>query len=165
MPKSKLARVSIAELKAELQKRRRPLPRLRREHARTLKKLQSLDESIAALEDLATAVKVCRKKTTKRKKVAKKAVRKVSKKRRAAKKAIGKRKAGRKRRGGKRISLTASLANALKAKSPLSVAEATQAVLKRGYRSKSKIFRTIVCQTLSKDKQFKSVKRGVYALK
>ena len=87
------------------------------------------------------------------------------KKRRAAKKAVGKRKAGRKRRGGKRISLAGSLANALKAKSPLSVAEATKAVLKRGYKSKSKIFRTIVGQTMAKDNRFKSVKRGVYALK
>jgi hypothetical protein len=54
---------------------------------------------------------------------------------------------------------------ALKAKGKLTVAEAADAVLAAGYKSKSKNFQNIVGITLSKDKRFKRVGRGVYALK
>jgi hypothetical protein len=72
------------------------------------------------------------------------------------------RKAGRAPRAGSLISL---LVRALGAKGKLSVAEAADAVLKTGYKSKSKSFKLIVNQSLAKNKRFKRVGKGVYALK
>jgi hypothetical protein len=47
----------------------------------------------------------------------------------------------------------------------LTVAEAAEAVVAAGYKSKSKDFQNIVSMALSKDKRFRRVRRGVYALK
>jgi hypothetical protein len=57
------------------------------------------------------------------------------------------------------------LAESLKAKGKLTLAEAAEASLAAGYKSKSKDFRNLVSMTLSKDKRFKRVGRGVYALR
>jgi branched-chain amino acid transport system ATP-binding protein len=53
----------------------------------------------------------------------------------------------------------------LKGRRSMSVAEIVDAVLAAGYQSKAKTFRLIVNQMLSKDKAFKRVGRGRYALK
>jgi len=62
-------------------------------------------------------------------------------------------------------SLVSELVDALGAKGKLTIAEAADAVLAAGYKSKSKDFGNIVSMTLSKDKRFRRVRRGVYALK
>lgn len=76
------------------------------------------------------------------------------------------RKPGRK---AKRVKNATNLPDALVAafagKSQMGVAEAADAVLASGYKSNSKIFRTIVNQSLLKDKRFKKAGRGVYVLK
>lgn len=53
----------------------------------------------------------------------------------------------------------------LLAKAPLSVTDAAEAVQKAGYVTTSPSFRTIVNQTLIKDKRFKRVSRGQYQAK
>lgn len=72
------------------------------------------------------------------------------------------------RRGRKGLrpgSLTSLLVEVLTGKKGVTVEGAAQAVLAKGYKSKSKNFRLIVNQTLLKGKQFKKVERGTYALK
>lgn len=56
-------------------------------------------------------------------------------------------------------------AKALTGKKGVTVGDAMDAVLASGYKTTSKGFRSIVNQTLIKDKQFKNVGRGKYALK
>ncbi len=74
-------------------------------------------------------------------------------------------KARRRRRAKNKISLADALVAFLAGKLKVGVAEAMQGVLEAGYKTKSKIFRTMVNQTLLKDKRFKKVGRGEFALK
>jgi len=64
---------------------------------------------------------------------------------------------------------TQSLADAMHAcmsrETAMTVAEIEKAVIKYGYRSSSSTFRTIIFQTLGKDKRFKKQSRGQYLLK
>jgi len=138
----RLQEMSIKELKAELKKRRIALPKLRKQRAKILLRLRKIDARIAAVEGTAPARGPKKKaaKTTAKKKVAPTP------------------------RPKNKLSLTDSLISALKQTKSLSVGDATKAVLAAGYKTNSKIFRTIVSQTLSKDKRFKNVARGVYAL-
>jgi len=147
----RLQEMSIRELKAELKKRRTALPKLRKQRAKLLVRLRKINAQIAAIEGTAPA-------RGPKKKAAKKAAKKVRAKR-------AKKKVVRRRRVKGQPSLIDTLVSVLKPNKSLSVADATKAVLAAGYKTKSKIFRTIVSQTLSKDKRFKNVKRGVYALK
>lgn len=75
------------------------------------------------------------------------------------------RKTKRKRRARNKVSLADTLVVFLARKPKVTVAEATQGVLDAGYKTKSKIFRTVVNQTLLKDKRVKKVGRGEFALK
>ena len=59
------------------------------------------------------------------------------------------------------MNLAESLAKVLKTKT-MSVTEVSEAVQKAGYRTSAANFRTIVNQTLIKDKRFKKVSRGRY---
>ena len=78
----------------------------------------------------------------------------------------GRKKAGRKAMKPARAgSLSSRLAEVLKAKGKCTVAEAAEAALAAGYKSKSKDFANIVSMALSKDKRFRRVRRGVYALR
>ena len=78
----------------------------------------------------------------------------------------GRRKAGRRAVKPPRAgSLNSKLSEVLKAKGKCTVTEAAEAVLKAGYKSKSKDFANIVSMALSKDKRFRRVRRGVYALR
>lgn len=64
------------------------------------------------------------------------------------------------------MSLIATIAQLLgKAGKPMAVAEIVRGVQATGYRSGSANFRALVNMTLVKEKQFKNVSRGVYALK
>jgi len=150
-----LKEMSIKELKTELKKRQSALPKLRKQRAKLIIGIRKIDAQIAAIEGTAPA-KGPKKRAAK--KTAKKAAKKAPAKR-------AKKKVARKRRTAGQPSLIDMLVSVLKANKSLSVADATKAVLAAGYKSKSKIFRTIVSQTLSRDKKFKNVKRGVYALK
>jgi hypothetical protein len=69
------------------------------------------------------------------------------------------------RRAKNKLSLADALAAVLKGKKAMGVAEATEAVLASGYKTTSAAFKSIVNQTLIKDKRFGSVSRGQYALK
>ena len=71
-------------------------------------------------------------------------------------------KAGRAPQPGSLIHL---LVEALAAKGKLTVAEAVDAVLAAGYKSKSKLFKLIVNQALAKNKRFKRVGKGLYTLR
>jgi|SRR5687768_18427898 len=81
--------------------------------------------------------------------------------------------AGRRGRGGagggtrarNAKSLIETLEDVLKGGKPMKVGDIADAAQKTGYRSNSANFRSIVNQTLIKDKRFGSAGRGVYQLK
>lgn len=75
------------------------------------------------------------------------------------------RRVGKVRRAKNKISLADSLTEAFRGKDSLTVADAAEAVTAAGYKSTSGAFRALVNQTLSKNKRFKNVGRGKYALK
>ena len=62
-------------------------------------------------------------------------------------------------------SLRNALVEALMSKGKLSVAEAAEAVKAAGCKSKSRNLHKVVGITLSQSRQFRRVRRGVYALK
>ncbi|MDQ3439559.1 MAG: hypothetical protein M3478_04340 [Planctomycetota bacterium] len=62
-------------------------------------------------------------------------------------------------------SLIETLEDVLKGGKPMKVGDIADAAQKTGYRSNSANFRSIVNQTLIKDKRFGSAGRGVYQLK
>ena len=136
MAKLRLAKASVEDLKKEICRRQRKLPTL-------IAARDTLNRLIAELEGLGGVklVAVARKKPGR-----KKASRRIVKPARAG-------------------SLSSALVDALGAKSKLSVAEATDAVVAAGYKSKSKDFQNIVSMTLSTDKRFRRVRRGVYRLR
>ena len=141
MAKVKLAKASVEDLRKEIARRQRKLPEL-------IAARDTLNRLIAELEGLGDVKPIVkRRKRAGRKKAA----------RSVAERAVAK-----PARAG---SLSNTLAEALKAKSKLTVAEVAEAALAAGYKSKSKDFRNIVSMTLSKDKRFRRVRRGVYALK
>jgi hypothetical protein len=69
------------------------------------------------------------------------------------------------RRAKNKISLADALAQFLKGKAKVTVGEAMAGVLSAGYKTESKDFRQVVNGTLLKDKQFKNVGRGEFALR
>ncbi len=136
MPRPKLEKVTVEELKREIARRQKSLAKL-------TAKRDALNGQIAELESLGLVAKPAAKRG-----------RKPGRKRG--------RKAGRAPQAGSLINL---LVQALEAKGKLSVAEAVDAVLAAGYKSKSKSFKLIVNQALAKSKRFKRVGKGVYALR
>jgi len=135
MPRAKLAKLSVEDIKKEISRRQRALPKL-------IAKRDALNCQIAELEALAAVKPVARRGRK-----------------------PGRKRSRRVMRAARRGSLASALAEALKAKGKMSVADAVAAVQEAGYKSKSKNFPTIVGMTLSQGKQFKRVKRGVYKLK
>jgi hypothetical protein len=76
--------------------------------------------------------------------------------------------APKKARGGQvknKIGLADALAQFMKGKAKVTIAEAMKGVLSAGYKSNAKSFRNVVNNTLLTDKRFKSVGRGEFALK
>lgn len=132
MPRAKLAKVSVEELKKEIVRRQKALPTL-------IAKRDALNCQIAELEALGAVKPVVAKRL---------------------------RKTGRKaRRPARPGSLPSALIEALTGKGKLSVAQAAEAVTAAGYKSKSKDFQNIVSMTLAGGRQFRRVRRGVYALR
>ena len=136
MPKVKLAKVSVEDLKKEIGRRQRKLPAL-------IAARDALNCQIAELEALGAAKPKARR-------------RRKAGRRKAARRVVRRARAG---------SLSSTLAEALKAKGKWTVAEAAEAALAAGYKSKSKDFGNIVSMLLSKDKRFRRVRRGIYALR
>jgi hypothetical protein len=136
MPRPKLEKVTVEELKKEIARRQKGLAKL-------VAKRDCLNCQIAELESLGIVAKPAAKRG-----------RKPGRKRG--------RKTGRAPQAGSLIGL---LVDALGAKGKLTVAEAVAAVLARGYKSKSKSFKLIVNQALAKNKRFKRVGKGLYTLK
>jgi hypothetical protein len=136
MARRSLAKVSAEELKKEIGRRQRKLPAL-------IAARDELNCRIAELETLvgAAPAAVARKRRRRRKRA-----------RRMVKPA---------RKG----SLTSVLEKAFGRKGKLTVAEAAKAAVAAGYRSKSKDFGNIVSMALAKDKRFRRVRRGLYALR
>jgi hypothetical protein len=136
MPRPKLEKVTVEELKKEIARRQRGLAKL-------VAKRDALNCQIAELEGLGIAAKPAAKRG-----------------RRPGRKRGRKR--GRAPRPGSLINL---LVQALDAKGKLTVAQAVEAVLASGYKSKSKSFKLIVNQALAKNRRFKRVGKGVYTLR
>ena len=127
--------MSIAQLEQLRAGRRQELSAKQREHSRLLARLQELEADIRRLGGSA----------------------------------------GRRGRGGgaggggtrarNAKSLIETLEDVLKGGKPMKVGDIADAAQKSGYRSNSANFRSIVNQTLIKDKRFGSAGRGVYQLK
>jgi hypothetical protein len=71
---------------------------------------------------------------------------------------------GRKRFKNK-ITLADAIVKVLNKEKPIRVAEIMAGVQRIGYRSASKTFRTIIFQTLAKDRRIKQAGRGLYMLR
>jgi len=136
MPRLSLAKVPTGVLKKELSRRLEAVPKL-------IAQRDELTRQIAELEALAAAEKP-----------------------RKPAKTRAPRKRGRRARQAKNpLSLVSTLAEAIKTKDSMTIAEATEAVLASGYRSKSKDFPHLVSMTLANDKRFERVARGVYRVR
>lgn len=135
MPKAPMSKMTIADLVAELSRRRRRLPKLRRMEAALERKLANVRAEIGAL----TPGKVVK---------AAKAVARTTRK-----------------RARNTIKLADAIAKVLAKDVPKSVPQIAEAVQKIGYRSVSKTFHTIIYQTLAKDKRVRKAARGRYVLR
>lgn len=129
---------TIAELRREIQAKERQLGKLQTRRRALARQLDGIDRRIAGL--------VGKKVPTG--KAAPKRV--VARARRAARKGP---------------SLSNVLAGVLKGKGSVKVADAAKMALAAGYKSASDQFANIVSQTLSGDRRFRKISRGVYALK
>ena len=72
---------------------------------------------------------------------------------------------GSRQRARNELTLPEAMLKVMSKDKPINVAEIAAAVEKVGYISTSKTFRTIIYQTLGKDKRFKKVARGRYVIK
>jgi len=135
---------SVAQLRKELEDKERQVERLKTKRAKLAGELERLDREIARLSgETAAGGKSGRKKRTTKKRATKK----------------------RRRRPKNKAGLADTLIQVLGGKEAVSIDQAVDLVRKAGYKSTSKNFRGLVGQTLSGDDRFKSVGRGVYALK
>jgi hypothetical protein len=131
-----LAKLAVDELRKEILRRTRVLPKL-------MAMREALDKKIAELQGLGEPQAAPKRG---RRKLAKKRVKRA-------------------RRASRPGSLAGKLVEVFQGKKRLSLAEAIKAVLTADYKTKSKNFSTIVGMTLAKDKRFRRVRKGVYALK
>ena len=137
MPKTK----TISELQKELKAKQAQVERLQSRRNALEAQLAATDLQIAALIGASGPAKAKKKKAPKKK---------------AAKKT---------KRGKNKQGLADVLAQVLEGKEGVKIPDAMALVLAAGYKTKSKQFQHIVNKTLLKDKRFKKVARGKYALK
>jgi hypothetical protein len=137
MARVALKKLSIGELQRELARRQGALPRLQKKRRKLAAALKKVDDAIAALGGAA-----------------------------APRKAVARRgrPAGKVRRVRNAQSLGDVLVKILARVKSMKIAELVGAVKRTGYKSKAKNFRLIVNQALVKDKRFRNVRRGRYAL-
>ena len=136
MPRLSLAKVATLALKKELQRRLEALPELIAQRDQLSRQIAEL-EALGAVEKAPEATKVP-------------APKKRGRRAKRAKSAVG---------------LASTLAEVMKAKETMSIAEAVEGALASGYKSKSKDFPNLVNMTLASDKRFQRVARGVYRVK
>ena len=141
MARAALKQLSVAQLQRELARRQGALPRLQKKQRRLTAALAKVEQAIADLGGAEAP-------------------------RRAAKKVKARRgrPAGKRRRVKNALSLADVLVRILGGVKSMKVAELAEAVERTGYKSKAKNFRLIVNQALVKDKRFRNVRRGRYAL-
>ncbi|HUS91463.1 MAG TPA: hypothetical protein VM389_02065 [Phycisphaerae bacterium] len=135
MPRPKLTTMSIADLRREIERRQKLLPGL-------IAQRDALNREIAELQGLAAPEA-----------------------REAARPEAAPRKTPKRRMPKNKVPLADALADFMKGKGKVAVGEAMEGVLAAGYKSNSKDFRSVVNNMLLTDKRFKSVARGVFALK
>ena len=135
MPRSKLSTMSIADLRREIERRQKLLPKL-------IAQRDALSQEITELQSLATPEA-----------------------RKAAKPEAAPKKTRRRHRAKNKVGLAEVLATVLKGKAKVTIGEAMEGVLAAGYKSKSRDFRGVVNNMLLKDNRFKNVARGVFTLK
>lgn len=136
----RLSTMTTNELTAELARRQRRLPALRRQHADLLGRLDAIEAEIAEIEGAGAAPARGRGGASRR------------------------RSAGGGKRPRNEMNLEDALAKTLSGKT-MSVTEATEAVKSNGYQTTAANFRTIVNATLLKSKKIKKVARGQYTAK
>lgn len=173
-PKAALTELSIAEIRALLEKKlaqdRTRLTSLKAKRSKVASQLQKLESEIAAIE----GAKPIRRRVAKKRAVAVKRVVKKAAKRKAkpAKKAAAKRqvktKVARKKitkRGG-RVTLPQAIGQVLKAAGkPMRLSEIKEAIIQQKLLANiSKSFSLQVSHALGSHKEFKKVERGVYTL-
>lgn len=147
MPRTKI-NLSVNDLLAELRRRQKNLPRLRKLAARLEKKLASVREEIAALGGQVFSAVSTGKLVQK-----------------SGPKSAAKQAGGRKRPRNK-MNLADALVSVLEKDKPKSVKTLIADVKAAGYKTTSANFDTIVYQTLSRQKnRIVKVGRGLYKLK
>ena len=135
MPRPKLSTLKIADLRQEIERRQKLLPKL-------IVQRDALTREIAKLQGLATPEA-----------------------RKATKPEAAPKETRRRRRAKNKVGLADSLALFLKGKKNVSIADAMEGVLSAGYKTTSGDFRNVVNKTLLTDKRFRNVARGVFTLK
>ena len=135
MPRSKLSTMSIADLRQEIGRRQKLLPKL-------IAQRDALSREITELQSLATPVA-----------------------RKAAKPEAAPKRTRRRQRAKNKVGLADALAGFLKGKAKVTIGEAMEGVLAAGYKTKSSDFRSVVNNMLLTDKRFKKVSRGEFRLK
>lgn len=137
MAKVTLRQLSLVQLQRELARRQSALPRLQKKRARLLSALKKVEEAITELGGAVAP------RTTKGRRP--RPTRKMQRVR-------------------NKMSLGDALARVLQDAKSMKIADLVAGVKRLGYKSKAKDFRLIVNQVLVKDKRFRSVRRGRYAL-
>lgn len=127
---------TIAELRTELEAKERKVKALRGQRRKIAGQLKALDGQISALQGAGP-------------------------RRPQGKKAIAIPRPARAKSGK---SLSDVLATVLKGRGEMKVAEAAKLALAAGYKTASRQFGNVVSQTLSADKRFRKISRGVYVL-
>jgi len=135
MPRPKLSTLNIADLRQEIERRQKLLPKL-------IAQRDALSREITELQGLAAPE-----------------TRKAAKPEAAPKKARGR------RRAKNKVGLADALALFMKGKKKVAIGEAMEGVLAAGYKSNARDFRSVVNNMLLTDKRFKKIGRGVFTLK
>lgn len=136
MPRPKLSDVPLVELKREIARRQKLLPKL-------IAQRDALIAQIAELQRVETAL-------AGEPSVRSRATARPQRPRRAA---------------GNKTSLAEVLATFMKGREKATVGEAVEGALAAGYKTTSKSFRSVVNQMLLKSPRFKSVGRGEFSLR
>ena len=135
MPRSRLSAMTIADLRQEIERRQKLLPKL-------IAQRDALNREIAELQGLATPEA-----------------------RKAGKPEAAPKRPRRRHRAKNKVGLADALAVFMKGKKKVAIGEAMEGVLAAGYKSNARNFRSVVNNMLLTDKRFKKVGRGVFALK
>ena len=136
MPRLKLANVPLAELKKEIDRRQKLLPKLIAQRDMLTRQIAELQQIEAGLVGEPAGKHRSLPRSRKRLPAAE-----------------------------NRASLAEVLATFMKGKEKVTVGEATEGALAAGYKTTSRSFRSVVNQMLFKSPRFRSVGRGEFALK